>query len=106
VVLARTEIQIKNMKEAADGVPARPLVTSKTLWRISCEAETFRIGLTLALAMFAGVHGPNGGTVFEVAPKTGPLGAGEVDKSMLNIGANQFDAEFVSDVEALCALRQ
>lgn len=34
------------------------------------------------------------------------LGLGEVDKPVLHVGANELDAEFVSDVEALGALRQ
>jgi hypothetical protein len=33
-------------------------------------------------------------------------GAGEVDETMLDVGANQLDAQFISDVEALSALRQ
>jgi hypothetical protein len=33
-------------------------------------------------------------------------GAGEVDEAMLDVGANQLDAQLISDVEALSALRQ
>jgi hypothetical protein len=34
------------------------------------------------------------------------LGASEIDKTVLHVGANQLDAKFVSDVVALGALRQ
>lgn len=39
-------------------------------------------------------------------PSTLASGAGEVDEAMLDVGANQLDAQFISDVEALSALRQ
>jgi len=42
----------------------------------------------------------------EKARSTLASGAGEVDEAMLDVGANQLDAQFISDVEALSALRQ
>ena len=42
----------------------------------------------------------------ESARSTLASGAGEVDEAMLDVGANQLDAQFISDVEALRALRQ
>ena len=42
----------------------------------------------------------------ENARSTLASGAGEVDEAMLDVGANQLDAQFISDVEALSALRQ
>ena len=47
-----------------------------------------------------------GATWRENARLTPASGAGEVDEAMLDVGANQPDAQFISDVEALSSLRQ
>ena len=49
---------------------------------------------------------PRGPVGEENAGLTLASGAGEVDEAMLDVGANQLDAQFISDVEALSALRQ
>jgi hypothetical protein len=54
------------------------------------------------------VRWPNAGSRRRQCDRSAHLasGAGEVDEAMLDVGANQLDAQFISDVEALSALRQ